>query len=157
MIFGALLLSGPGRTGLQAQENLNVTGGTASGIGGSVCYSLGQLVYQTHTGTTASVAEGVQQPFEISIVSAIEKFFADVLPVSVYPIPSSGFLFLSANKFDGSDLSYQLYDIQGNLLKSGEIAGTRKTINMSTLIPATYFLKVIRSNKEVKTFKVIKN
>jgi len=28
---------------------------------------------------------------------------------------------------------------------------------MSNLVPATYFVKVIQENKEVKTFKVIKN
>lgn len=155
--LSVVLLLGLGLTGLQAQENFNVTGATASGIGGSVCYSVGQLEYLTHTGQTGSVAEGVQQPFEISIVTAIEKIFADNLSVLAYPIPSSDFLLLRANDLDGSDLSYQLYDINGNLLKSNEITGNKTIINMSILIPATYFIKVIRNNKEIRIFKVIKN
>jgi hypothetical protein len=31
------------------------------------------------------------------------------------------------------------------------------SIVMSNLVPATYFVKVIESNREVKTFKIIKN
>ena len=58
----AVLLLGLGLTGLQAQESVNATGGDASGSGGSVSYSVGQITYQTHTGINGSVAEGVQQP-----------------------------------------------------------------------------------------------
>ncbi|MDD4385781.1 MAG: hypothetical protein PHD06_11460, partial [Bacteroidales bacterium] len=58
---------------VQAQESLNATGGNASGSGGSAGYSVGQMVYTTHIGTNGSVAEGVQQPYEISIVIGIEE------------------------------------------------------------------------------------
>ncbi|HZK07934.1 MAG TPA: hypothetical protein VFC92_07005, partial [Bacteroidales bacterium] len=34
-----------------AQEGINVTGANASGSGGSASYTVGQMVYQTHTGT----------------------------------------------------------------------------------------------------------
>ena len=68
-----ILLLGLGLTGLQAQESVNATGGNALGSGGSVSYSVGQLTYQTHVGTNGSVAEGVQQPFEISVVTGIKE------------------------------------------------------------------------------------
>jgi putative copper export protein len=64
--LSAILLLGLGLTGLQAQENINTTGGDATGIEGSASYSIRQIVYQTHTGTNGSVSEGVQQAFEIS-------------------------------------------------------------------------------------------
>lgn len=63
--LSALLLLGLGLTGLQAQESVNATGGNASGSGGSASYSVGQVVYTTNTGTNGTVAQGVQQPFEI--------------------------------------------------------------------------------------------
>ncbi len=66
--LSAILLLGLGLTGLQAQTSVNATGGNASGSGGSASYSVGQVVYTTHTGTNGSVAQGVQQPFEISVV-----------------------------------------------------------------------------------------
>ena len=69
--LGALLMLGLGLTGLQAQESVNATGGNAQGSGGSVSYSVGQLFYLIITGETGSVSEGVQQPYEISVVTAV--------------------------------------------------------------------------------------
>jgi hypothetical protein len=58
---------------VSAQESINATDGDVSGSGGSVSYSVGQVVYTTHTGTSGSVAEGVQQPYEISVVTGLEE------------------------------------------------------------------------------------
>ena len=93
--FSALLVFGLGLTGLQAQESINATGGIASGSGGSMSYSVGQIVYTTNTGTNGSVAQGVQQPYEISAVIGIEEFNGINLYVSVYPNPTSDYLTLS--------------------------------------------------------------
>lgn len=153
----ALLLLRLGLTGLQAQESVNATGGNASGSGGSVSYSVGQVAYTTHTDTTGSVAEGVQQPYEISVVTAIAEAKGINLMVSAYPNPTADFLTLSIDEFDISNLSYQLYDINGKLLQNEKITGKQTSIVMNNLVSASYFVKVIQGNKEVKTFKVIKN
>jgi hypothetical protein len=151
-----LLLSGIGLSGLQAQEAIHATGGDASGSGGSASYSVGQLVYTTNTGTNGSVAQGVQQPYEISVVTAIEDAKEINLSVTAYPNPTAGYLTLSIDGFDISNLSYQLYDMQGGLLQNEKIAGKQTSIAMSHLMPATYFVKVMDNNKELKTFKIIK-
>ena len=39
-----------------AHQVLSAKGGDATGTGGSVAYSVGQIVYTTSTGTTGSVA-----------------------------------------------------------------------------------------------------
>ncbi len=54
-------------------------------------------------------------------------------------------------------MSYQLFDMQGKILKSKKITGKQTDIVMGNLVPATYFVKVIQRNKEIKTFKIIKN
>ncbi|HOZ29528.1 MAG TPA: T9SS type A sorting domain-containing protein, partial [Bacteroidales bacterium] len=148
---------GLGLIGLQAQESVNATGGNDSGSGGSVSYSVGQVVYTTNTGTNGSVTEGVQQPYEISVVTGIEDTKDINLSVTAYPNPTTAYLTLSINEFDISNLSYQLYDMNGKLLQSEKITGNQTSIVMSNLVPATYFVKVIESNREVKTFKIIKN
>lgn len=155
--FIALLLLGPGLTGLQAQTSVNATGGNASGSGGSVSYSVGQVLYQTYTRTNGSVAHGVQQPYEISVVTAIKDAKDINLSVSAYPNPATGYLTLEVNGFELSNLSFQLYDISGQLLQNQKITGSQTGIAMGNLAPATYFVKVIQGNKEVKTFKIIKN
>ena len=155
--LSAVLLLGLGLTGLQAQTSVNATGGNASGSGGSVGYSVGQVVYTTNTGPNGSVAQGVQQPYEISVVTGIDEAKGINLSVSAYPNPTTDYLTLSISEFDVSNLSYQLYDMQGKLIQNEKITGTQTSIGMSNLVPATYFVKVIQGNKEVKTFKIIKN
>jgi hypothetical protein len=157
--LSALLLFGLGLTGLHAQqihESIPATGGNASGNGGSVSYSVGQVMYQIHISTNGSVAQGVQQPYEISIVTAIEEAKGINLAVSAYPNPTCDNLTLSITEFDISILSYYLYDMQGKLLQSDMITGNKTSIVLSNLETGTYFVKVIQGNKEVKTFKVIK-
>jgi hypothetical protein len=152
-----VLLLGLGLAGLQAQESVNATGGNASGNRGSVSYSVGQVVYTTNTGTNGSVAEGAQQPFEISAVTGIEEAKGIKLMVSAYPNPTTDYLTLSINEFKISNLLYQLYDIKGKILQIEKITGDKTSIAMGNLVPGTYFVKVIQGNKEVKTFKIIKN
>jgi hypothetical protein len=155
--LSAVLLLGLGLTGLQAQESVTATGGNASGSGGSVSYSVGQVVYTTNTGTNGSVAQGVQQPFEISVVTAIEEAKGINLSVSAYPNPTTDYLTLEVLAFQLSTFHFQLYDMNGKLLQSEKITSNQTSIVMSNLVPATYFVKVTERNKEVKTFKIIKN
>lgn len=155
--LSALLLLGLGLTGLQAQESVNATGGNASGSGGSASYSVGQVVYTTNTGTNGSVAQGVQQPYEISVVTGLEEAKGINLSVSAYPNPTTDYLTLEIKEFELSDLYVQLYDMNGKLLQSQKITDSQTIIAMGELVPATYFVKVVQNNKEVKTFKIIKN
>jgi len=145
---------------LSAQTSVNATGGNASGSGGSASYSVGQVAYQTHAGTSGSVAEGVQQPFEISVVTEIEEAKGINLTVSVYPNPTTDYLTLevdASTTLSIQSMIYQLFDMNGKLLQSEKITGNQTSIVMSNLVPATYFVKVIQGNKEVKTFKIVKN
>jgi len=155
--LSAVLWLGLGLTGLHAQESVNATGGNASGSGGSVSYSVGQVVYTTNTGSNGSVTQGVQQPFEISVVTAIEQTKGINLSVSAYPNPTTDYLTLRIEEFEISNLLYQLYDMNGKLLQNQIITGNQTSIVMSNLVPAMYFVKVIQGNKELKTFKIIKN
>ena len=157
----AILLLGLGLTGLQAQQSVNTAGGNAVGNGGSVSYSLGQSGFRTHAGTNGSVAEGVQQPYEISVVTAIEGSDEIKLSVSVYPNPTADFLTLSmydevSVSNDFSKYSYQLLDMNGKLLQGARITDTQTSIAMSNLLPATYLLKVIKDKQELKVLKVVK-
>lgn len=152
-----ILLLGLGLTGLQAQTSVNASGGKASGSGGSVSHSVGQVVYTTNSGTNGSVIQGVQQPFEISVVTGLEEAKGITLLVTAYPNPTTDYLTLRIDKFEISNLSYQLYDMNGRLLQNEKITGSQTSIVMSNLVPATYFVKVTQGNEEVKTFKIIKN
>jgi hypothetical protein len=151
--LGVLLL-GLGLT-TQAQQAVTATGGDASGSGGTVAYSVGQVVYTTNTEATGSVAQGVQQPYEISIVSGFEVDQVN-LSLQVYPNPTADYLSLNVGDLDLSNLKFQLFDIQGRLIEDKKIANNIETIRMDNLQGAVYFLKVFNNNKALKTFKIIK-
>jgi hypothetical protein len=140
-----------------AQQSVSSAGGEARGAGGTVSYSVGQVVYITNTSTTGSIAQGVQQPYEISFVSGIEEAKGINLICSAYPNPAADFLTLKVENYNIEYLSYGLYDVNGKLLEHKIIEGNETSINMSILAPASYFLKVTQNNKEIRTFKIVKN
>jgi hypothetical protein len=148
----AFLLLGLG--GLQAQENPTAAGGEATGTGGTSSYSVGQVVYTTNTGTNGSVAQGVQQPYEISTTLGINETAIN-LALSVYPNPTTNYLTLKVE--DNSNLSYQLYDLQGKEIENKKVVANTTIVKMEGLPKAIYFLHVTKNNKSVKTFKIIKN
>jgi hypothetical protein len=51
-----------------SQEAITVSGGDVIGPEGSGTYSVGQTFYTTNTAASGSVSQGVQQPFEFSVV-----------------------------------------------------------------------------------------
>ncbi|HSH67963.1 MAG TPA: T9SS type A sorting domain-containing protein [Bacteroidia bacterium] len=155
--FCALLVLGFGLSTAEAQEASTASGGDASGSGGSVSYSVGQLVYTAHSGTNGSVAEGVQQPFEISVVTSLNDEQNKNLSLFVYPNPTTESVTLKVNDIDKNELVYQLFDMNGKEIKSEKINTSETNISMKNVPSAVYFIKVITNNKVIKMFKIIKN
>jgi hypothetical protein len=153
----AVFLLGIGLTSLHAQESIPTSGGDVSGNGGSVSFSVGQLVYITNTGTDGSAAQGVQQPFEISVISEFEEAKRISVQCSVYPNPTKDYLTLKIENVVLTTLIFSLYDSNGKLLESKKIEDEETNLVLGNLIPGDYFLKVTDDNKEVKSFKIIKH
>jgi len=144
-------------TNLQAQEALPATGGEASGSGGSVSYTVGQIVYTTNVGTNGnSVAQGIQQPYEISVVTSIPEAKDIVLNVTAYPNPTTDYLTVKVENYETANLQYQIFDINGKLLQTVKATGVETNINIQDYPAANYFVKVIDNKKEIKVFKIIK-
>lgn len=156
-IVSAILFLCSGMIMLQAQQVVTTSGGNASGSGGSVSYSVGQVVYTKNSGTNGSSAQGVQQPYEISVITGIEEAKDISLEIVVYPNPATDFIKLNIKNYEIENLKYQLYDISGSLLQDNRIESNEIAISMQDLSPSTYFLKVIQGKKDIKTFKIIKN
>ncbi len=144
-------------TEVQAQETVNTSGGTASGSGGTVSYSVGQVFYTYAKGNSLTVTQGVQQTYGISEVTGIKGTKKINISVSAYPNPTTDYLILSIADFDMSDLSYQLYDVNGKVLQNKKIKGSQTSIIMSGLVPAIYFVKITKKDELIKTFQIIKN
>lgn len=152
MLFIACL----GITPLWAQNAVGAAGGDASGNAGSSSYSVGQLIYSQINGSNGSVSQGVQQPYEILIVTGVEIANSISLDLSVFPNPTTDFLTLKLNNFDLSNLNYCLFDNNGKLIEDKPINTESTTIDLSGFHSAIYYLKVIQNNLEIKVFKIIK-
>ena len=156
-IFYILLLVSSCPHIMQGQETIPATGGTATGTGGTATYTVGQLVFNVITGTTGFVIQGVQQPYEISVVTAIENTKGIILQCIVYPNPTAGFIRLVIKSFENDNMRFRLFDMNGVLLQDKKIEDKETEISMENLSAAVYFLKVIQDRIEVKTFKIVKN
>lgn len=140
-----------------AQTGTNSAGGEGSGNGGKVSFSVGQTFYISNKASNGSVSEGVQQPFEISVLSTQENMEGIQLFINAYPNPTSDHLTLSISNFDEPNLSYQLFDMQGRLIINESITNSTTNISMINLVSSTYILKIFQKNQELKTFKIIKH
>jgi hypothetical protein len=152
-----LLLFILGFTGVYAQQAIPTSGGNTSGSGGSVSYTIGQIVYTTYTGTNGSLAQGIQQPFEFSVVTGLIEAIGINLICATYPNPTKNFVMLKIENYRTDNLTYLLYDSNGKLLENKKVEGSETSIDMCNLVTATYFLKINESNKVLKIYKIIKN
>ena len=142
--------------GIQAQDAILTSGGDASGSGGSFSYSVGQIVYTTIIDSNGSMAQGVQQPFEISAVLGVDDLLGINLSLVAYPNPTTDFLNLTIANLNYKNLSYQLFDINGRLLAQKKLENNSNEITMKQFPSAMYFLKIFNNQKLVKLFKIIK-
>ena len=150
----------------RAQQTIAASGGNATGSGGSVSYTVGQLFYTTSSGTNGSVAQGVQQPYEISVLTGMTESSIS-LQCSVYPNPVSDFLTLSIESKKDTKYLAKLFDLNGKLLNTYEVSGNETFIDMSGLAIAPYVLSVFQSaasaskdqltKQGLKSFKIIKH
>ncbi len=141
---------------MNGQESINASGQNAVGTGGLVSYSVGQIVYTTNSGTNGTVAQGVQQPYEISVVLGIENPEINLL-MTVSPNPTTDFVTLKIDHYEFESLTYQLYDLNGKQFLTGQTTTTETPISTGHLPSAIYFLKITDKNKTIKTFKILKN
>lgn len=141
---------------LCAQQNVLAAGGDATGTGGTVNYSVGQIVYTTAVGGQISVSQGVQQPYEFSTLG-IDTYVSITLSMLVFPNPFTDFITLRLEISRPEALKYQLSDFSGKPLRLERIVNDETEIMMKGLPSATYILTISDGNSVLKTFKIIKN
>lgn len=142
------------------QESITAAGGEATGTTGTVSFTVGQVFYHAHEGEGGTVAEGVQQPFEIFIITSVEDAPDITLNMMAYPNPVAGRLNLVVDlpgDLRGKGYHYRLYDANGRALLSDRILNRQSGIDMANLPPAVYFLHVLDNRQVLRVFRIIKN
>ena len=140
-----------------AQESITAAGGDGTGSGGSAAYTVGQILYSSSSGASGEMFQGVQLPYEISVISGLDQFEDLDWIISTYPNPVTDLLTLKVESLDGSELTFRLFNNEGKMVSSDKLLDSETDIDMSHLAPGTYFLQVFMEKDAVKTFKIIKN
>lgn len=141
---------------IHAQNVVNSSSGKGSATSGSVSYSVGYISYTNASDASGSVSNGVQQPYEFNTVGIDDRNDIN-LEMILYPNPTNEFIKLKYETESFNNLSYELFDINGKLIQQNKIEASETNISMQNLAKSSYFLNVIESGKQIKSFKIIKN
>ena len=155
--FIVFLLSLAGAT--FAQSAIVPLGGDTQSNSGSVTYTVGQIAVENAANSSGSVtiAEGVQQPYEIQTVG-IDEYPQIALNAVVYPNPTDNLAQLQLNGFkiptDG--LRAILYDGNGKQLQSVIVTDELTPFQIGQYATGTYYLELRNSRRVLKTFKIVR-
>lgn len=135
-----------------AQQGVVPLGGEATGGGGTLSYSLGQVGYSVVQGLGGTSGAGVQQPYEY-LVLAVENVDQDPA-VHVAPNPAAEGVQLTFEKLPDPGALYLVLDAAGQVVRTATITGTTMHIPLADLPPALYLLRITGSSPS--TFQLIK-
>jgi len=141
---------------LTSQNSVVASGLEASGSGGQISSSIGQITYQNFEASNGSLSEGLQQAYETFIISSTSELLND-LQVRMYPNPTTDRIILQIDNQDLKDLQYQLMDAQGRLLEIQDLQSSHTEINFQKKAIGHYFIQLSSESLPLKTFKIIKN
>ena len=146
-----------GITATFAQSAIVPVGGDAQSNNGSVSYTVGQIAIQTNGSESVSVAEGVQQPYEIMIVGT-DDFPLIVLNAKIYPNPTENIAQLELNGFEIPVDGFRaiLFDGNGKMLQSLVVTDDVTPFEIGHYATGTYYLELRDGKRVLKTFKVIR-
>jgi hypothetical protein len=164
LIIVGLMFSGS--TCLNAQSSMAATGGELTGSGGSASISVGQVNYQSVSGSNASSLGGVQQAFELFEVKSwkevpywnepIEPGLPILVNLTLFPNPTPRSITVRVTDYQGEVLNYRILDIVGREMANGIISQPEVTIDMEELPAATYFMEV-KQGERASVYKLIKS
>ena len=141
--------------GLFAQNNVVSAGNSASSANGSLSYTLGYLSIQNTNQEDVKVSEGLQHAYEIYEVTNISGLNTD-FNISVYPNPSVDELFLEVENLKETDITYQLFDINGKSVTEEAKFTKKSKIDMKQLSSGSYLLVISQKQNLLKSFRIIK-
>jgi hypothetical protein len=140
---------------LSAQEVITSAGDFHQNSNFSVSWTIGEPVIDTWSASGTVLTQGFQQPILVS-VSIYENPDLNYT-INAFPNPTSDFLNVVISNGTYDKMQYLLFDVTGKLIDSRQIVSEQTEILFSHLPVATYYVKIIENNKELKTFKIIKN
>ena len=134
------------------QELITTSGEHFTGANAQLSWSIGEPVIETITNSNNTLTQGFHQTnFTIANVKDFDANFM----VTVFPNPTSEIINLKVEKFN--KLSYQLFNLNGKLIKQSTLTQKSSIISVSDLAKGTYLLTLLDAEtNKIKTYQIIK-
>jgi len=129
------------------QQLIGSAGDQHNNASASVSWTVGETVTATLTHTSVHLTQGFQQG-SLTVSSLVDQDMLD-FSLEAYPNPVIDILILET---DEKQHSYQLINIQGELVLNGNITDVLQEIDFTNLPPGVYLLSV----DQKQTHKIIK-
>ena len=140
---------------LNAQQAVVTTGGDIQSSEGSVAYSVGQVFYQSVSSPSGSVLEGVQQPFEIFIITSVTE--SDPLTeLRLFPNPASDYLILETGDHLDPSVRMAVFNSMGQMIRTANVEREQTKVYVGDLMAGSYYVALFQDGRKLQTFKVIK-
>lgn len=141
------------------QDRLTTIGTEQIDSRDSSAYTIGQITYRDKTSEGASAIKDIQYTYKIYNLNLNENrnnFYAQL-----FADPTSSYLILQLANYKNDNLSYQLIDMHGEIVKESKIdeakiANNKTQIDVILLPISSYILNVFEKNEKKESFKIIK-
>jgi hypothetical protein len=120
----------------------------------NVYWTIGETIVETMQSGNNQLSNGFQQANYIITAIKNNKTQYDI---QLFPNPTANFLNLKINSSQLKNVRYQIFDVQGKMIKEDALQNELTAIDCSQLMPAVYWLKLEDAAHElVGTFKIVK-
>ncbi len=151
-----ILLGLLGTVRLMAQTDVPASGGDAIGTGGTASYTIGQVFYSFNAAGNTSENQGVQQPYEISVITETSQELTNGVEWEIFPNPTTEMITLRTLELLDGDHTCTLTDMSGRLIASIPLRSENTELDMRHLAAASYLLTVSNRTNPLRTYRIIK-
>ncbi len=137
---------------LKAQEVIASGGDYFENSSVSISWTLGEPVTETVTDGTNILTQGFQQ----SKLTATEIFNVntDKFDIRLFPNPTLNMINIKTSDYE--NLTYNISDTNGKLLKEGKLISENTEVSVNRLPAAVYFFTIFDNNRIIKIFQIVK-
>ena len=136
---------------LFSQEVVSSQGDSYTNSGGSLDFTIGEVVTFTGSNIENILTQGFHQTnwSFVNIENHVPSYEA-----IIFPNPAEEFLNIKASLYE--NVSYVLYDEMGKLILQGRLLSEKTSLKVSQLATGRYSLILNNSKENLKTFNIIK-
>jgi hypothetical protein len=137
---------------INAQEIISSSGNYFENSNGSISMTIGEPITETFSNESNILTQGFQQSrlMVVSIFDLQDNGFV----ITIAPNPTLDFINLNMNNFE--DISYQLSDFNGKVMKEAKVYSEQTNLSFTDYSGGVYFLNIRQGSKLIKTLQIIK-